>query len=127
MTVSGTRATRAPDHELDLDALRSRITGRVIGPNDDDYDSARTVTLGDIDRHPAVIVRVANVDDIRAVIETARETGLELAARSGGHSAKGDSTTEGGIVLDLRDMAAIDIDMDAKTVWVEAGAHRRSR
>ena len=116
MTISSTRGT------LDLDALRGQITGRVIGPSDDDYESARKVMFGGIDRHPAVIVRVANVDDIRRVIATARETGLELAIRSGGHSAKGDSTTEGGIVLDLHDMTAIDLDARAKTAWAEAGS-----
>jgi FAD/FMN-containing dehydrogenase len=119
VTVSTTRPTRS---SLDLDALRGQIAGRVIGPNDDDYESARKVMFGGIDRHPAVIVRVANVDDIRHVIATARETGLELAVRSGAHSAKGDSTTEGGIVLDLRDMAAIDIDPASKNAWAEAGA-----
>ena len=120
MTVSTPRpGTTTP---LDLGTLRGRIHGRVITPGDDDYDSARKVMFGGIDRHPAVIVRVRNVDDVRAVIETARATGLELAVRSGGHSAKGDSTTEGGIVLDLTDMAAIDIDPASKTAWVEAGA-----
>jgi FAD/FMN-containing dehydrogenase len=120
MTVSSPRpGTTTP---LDLDALRRRINGRVIGPNDEDYDAARKVMFGGIDRHPAVIVRVINVDDVRAVIESARETGLELAVRSGGHSAKGDSTTEGGIVLDLTDMHAIEIDAASKTAWVEAGA-----
>jgi FAD/FMN-containing dehydrogenase len=120
MTVSTPRpGTTVP---LDLDALRSRIAGRVIGPNDDDYETARAVMYGGIDRHPAAIVRVAGVDDIREVIETARETGLELAVRSGGHSAKGDSTTEGGIVLDLADMATIEIDPAAKTAWVGGGA-----
>jgi FAD/FMN-containing dehydrogenase len=107
---------------LDLEALRGRFDGRVIGPNDDDYDAARQVTAGHIDRHPGVIVRVANAADVRKVLELARETGHELAIRSGGHSAKGDSTTEGGIVLDLTDMAAIEIDKAAKTAWVEAGA-----
>jgi FAD/FMN-containing dehydrogenase len=120
MTVSSLRPGTATP--LDLDALRSRIAGRVIGPNDDDYDAARAVMYGGIDRHPAAIVRVAGVDDTRVVIETARESGLELAVRSGGHSAKGDSSTEGGIVLDLADMASIAIDPAAKTAWVEAGA-----
>ena len=115
MTISSTRMT------IELDALRGQITGRVIGPDDDDYESARQVMFGGIDRHPAVIVRVGTVDDIRRVIELARETGLELAIRSGGHSAKGDSTTEGGIVLDLHDMTAIDIDARTKTAWAEAG------
>src|SRR5438067_403943 len=107
---------------LDLGVLRGQITGRVIGPNGDDYDTARTVMFGGIDRHPAAVIRVANDDDVKRVIALAREIGLELAIRSGGHSAKGDSTTEGGIVLDLQDMAAIDIDPSAKTGWVEAGA-----
>ena len=106
---------------LDLDALRGQFQGRVIGPNDDDYDTARMVMFGGIDRHPAAIFRVANVDDIRRVIALARETGLDLAVRSGGHSAKGDSTTEGGIVLDLHDMTAIDIDLTARTMWAETG------
>jgi FAD/FMN-containing dehydrogenase len=106
---------------LEINELRNGIAGRVIGPNDDDYESARKVMFGGIDRHPGVIVRVANVDDIRRVIRLARETGLELAIRSGAHSAKGDSTTEGGIVVDLHDMTALDIDARAKTAWAEAG------
>ncbi len=101
--------------------LKETITGRVIAPGDPDYDSARTVMMGGIDRRPAAIVRVANVDDVRAVVALAGATGVELAIRSGGHSAKGDSTTEGGIVLDLHDMRAIDIDPVAKTAWAETG------
>jgi FAD/FMN-containing dehydrogenase len=111
----------SPRQTVDLDALRDQVDGRVIGPNDDDYDTGRSVMFGGIDRHPAAIIRVANVDDVKRVIPLARETGLELAIRSGGHSAKGDSTTEGGIVLDLRDMNAIDVDPAAKTMWAEAG------
>jgi FAD/FMN-containing dehydrogenase len=125
MTVSSPRpdTPTAPIATLDLDALRARVGGRVIGPNDTDYDTARAVMYGGIDRHPAAIVRVGGVEDVRAVIETAREGGLELAIRSGGHSAKGDSTTEGGIVLDLADMAAIEVDPKSKTMWAEAGAN----
>jgi FAD/FMN-containing dehydrogenase len=104
-----------------LRALRETLTGRVIEPGDADYDAARKVMMGDIDRHPAAIVRVANVDDVRAVIALARATGVELAVRNGGHSAKGDSTTEGGVVLDLHDLRAIDIDPDARTGWFETG------
>ena len=104
-----------------LDQLRASIAGRVIEPGDSDYDATRQVMMGGIDRHPAAIVRVASVDDVRAVIALARETGAELAVRSGGHSAKGDSTTEGGIVLDLHDLRAIDIDAEARTGWFETG------
>ncbi|HEY8177377.1 MAG TPA: FAD-binding oxidoreductase [Candidatus Limnocylindria bacterium] len=101
--------------------LRDRVRGRVIGPEDSDYDQARIVSLGGIDRHPAAIVRVASADDAAQVIATARETGLELAVRSGGHSGAGHSVTEGGIVLDLRDMKDADFDLDAGTVWAQTG------
>ncbi len=77
--------------------------------------------VGGIDRRPAVIVRVADAGDVAHVIGLARETGLELAVRSGGHGNGGQGTTEGGIVLDLRDMTALDIDLDARTVWAETG------
>jgi hypothetical protein len=104
-----------------IDALRGSVSGRVIEPGDPDYDAARKVMFGGIDRRPAAIVRVAGVEDIRAVLGVARETGAELAIRSGGHSAKGDSTTDGGLVIDVRDMHTIDIDPVAKTAWAETG------
>ena len=106
---------------LDTAGLRDWIDGRVIGPEDEGYDAARQVMPGHIDRRPALIVQVKTVEDVRRVVRTARETGLELAVRSGGHSASGHGTTDGGIVLDLRDMNALDIDADARTAWAEAG------
>ncbi len=101
--------------------LRGEIRGRVIVPGDADYDAARAVMFGAIDRRPAAVVKVAGVDDIRAVIALARETGAELAVRSGGHSSKGDSTTDGGLVIDLRDLRALDIDPVDRTAWAETG------
>ena len=109
------------DTSLSLSKLRADLTGRVIGPDDADYDKARTVFLGGVDKRPAVIVRVANADDVAYVIGLARRTGLELAVLSGGHSSAGQSVTEGGIVLDLADMKAIDIDVEGKTAWAETG------
>jgi FAD/FMN-containing dehydrogenase len=123
VTVSTSRpnADRAAiDTARLIEDLQGRA-GRVIGPNDDDYEAARQVMVGNIDRHPAVIVRVASDDDVRQVVEVARASGLELAIRSGGHSAAGHSTTDGGIVLDLHDMTALDIDPKARTAWAEAG------
>ena len=122
MTVSTSRpGANAGATPIDLAQLRERISGRVVGPNDDDYDALRTVMMGGIDRRPAVIIRVANDDDVKSVVNLARETGLDLAIRSGGHSSKGDSTSDGGIVLDLRDMRHIEIDPEAKTAWAETG------
>lgn len=98
------------------------IAGRVVTPDDPAYDNTRTVFYGGIDKRPSAIVRVANVDDVRRVIATARTEGYELAVRSGGHSVVGHSTTDGGLVIDLRDMSKIDVDPDARTAWVETGA-----
>ena len=114
MTTSGTGTATATD-------LRRRLTGRVLEPHDDGYDDARTVMAGHVDAHPALIVRPADDADVAATIAFARTTGLPLAVRSGGHSGAGHSTVEGGIVLDLRDMTAIDIDVTGRTAWVEAG------
>ena len=82
----------------------SGVTGQVIRPGDADYDDARTVFLGGVDRRPAVIVRVANNSDVSRVIALARDTGMPLAVRSGGHSGAAHSVVDDGIVLDLGDM-----------------------
>jgi len=102
-------------------SLRSDVRGSVIEPTDAGYDKARTVVMGGIDRHPAAIVQVDGVDDIRRVLAVARETGAELAIRSGGHSGAGYGTTEGGLVIDLRRMKAIEVDRASKTLWAETG------
>ena len=100
--------------------LRSEVSGTVIGPEDPGYDDARrTFTVSDL--HPAVIVRAADVDDIRRVVAIARETGAELAVRSGGHSAAAHGSTEGGIQLDLAALKALDVAEDGRTAWAETG------
>ena len=105
--------------------LRSAVRGRLITPDDADYDEARTVAAGGVDRRPAVIVRVADAADVQHVVELARETGMELAVRCGGHSGLGHGVTEGGIVIDLRDMKGIEIDPEARTAWAETGLTAR--
>ena len=101
------------------------LDGHVITPDEPTYDQARAVFYGGIDKRPAAIVRVASVADVQRVVTTAREEGHELAVRSGGHSIVGHSTTEGGLVIDLRDMTSIEIDPVACTAWVETGATAR--
>jgi FAD/FMN-containing dehydrogenase len=100
----------------------ANIAGRVVTPNDPAYDKARAVFYGGIDGRPSAIVRVSGVEDVRRVIATAVSEGYELAIRSGGHSVAGHSTTNGGLVIDLREMSKIDIDPEARTAWVETGA-----
>jgi FAD binding domain/Berberine and berberine like len=97
------------------------IAGRVIGRDDVEYDKARTSFYGGFDRRPAAIVRVANADDVSRVISFARETGTEFVVRSGGHGVAGYAQPDGGIVLDLKDMRAMEIDPVGRTAWAETG------
>ena len=97
---------------LSMEELRTTFPDRVIAPDDSDYDKARTTFYGGIDRHPAVIIRVQNADEVAHVIALARDTNMELAVRSGGHSVIGHSVSEGGIVLDLSLMRDLQIDVE---------------
>jgi FAD/FMN-containing dehydrogenase len=101
--------------------LAADLKGRVIEPDHPDYDRARTVFYGDIDRRPSAIVKVANGDDVARTIAHSREAGLELAVRSGGHSVAGHGVTDGGIVIDLSEMNALEIDPRRGTAWAETG------
>jgi FAD/FMN-containing dehydrogenase len=101
--------------------LADGLQGRVIEPGHPDYDEARTVFNAAIDRRPSAIVKVANTDDVARVIAHARERGLELAVRSGGHSGAGHGVTDGGIVLDLSELRALEIDPARRTAWAETG------
>ena len=107
--------------EIDVAALRSALDGEVIAPDDSGYDGARRVFLGGIDRHPALIAQVASSDDVTTVVGVARDSGVELAVRGGGHSVAGYGTSEGGIVLDLSRLRELEIDAEARTAWADAG------
>src|SRR5918995_2268363 len=101
--------------------LRAVLNGRVISPEDAAYDTVRPVFYGARSRRPALIVRVADATDVSHVVSLARERGLELAVRSGGHSLAGHSTTDGGIVLDLSAMKGLEIDLPGRTAWAATG------
>jgi FAD/FMN-containing dehydrogenase len=106
---------------LSIPQLRAAFNGRVIAPDDAGYDKARTVFYGGIDRRPAVIIRAKDATDVAQVVSLARETGLELAIRSGGHSLAGHSVSDRGIMLDLSGMRALDINAEQRTAWAETG------
>jgi FAD/FMN-containing dehydrogenase len=104
-----------------VDRLRSDLDGRVITPDDAEYDEARRVVAGDVDRRPAAIARVANAEDVRRVVLIARDSGMELAVRCGGHSAAGHGVVDDGIVCDLREMKGLEVDVAGRTAWAETG------
>lgn len=107
--------------DLSIPQLRAELDGPVIGPGDPEYDAARTVFYGGFDRRPAVVVRPADAAEVSRVVSLARETGLELAVRSGGHSMAGHSVSDGGIVLDLAGLRSLDIDVNRRTAWAGSG------
>jgi FAD/FMN-containing dehydrogenase len=114
--------TTIPQTTISIPDLRAELAGQVIGPEDTAYDEARAIFYAKYDRRPAAIVRPADAGEVSKVVSLARENGLELAVRGGGHSTAGHSVSEGGIVLDLSLMKALELDLDARTAWVEAGA-----
>src|SRR5690625_4831037 len=111
-----------PEARAALERLRAHVRGTVIEPTDHRYEQARAVWNGMIDRRPRAIVQVASVEDIAPVIAAARETGLPLAVRGGGHSIAGLGTVDDGIVLDLGELTAVEVDAEQRLVTIEPGA-----
>jgi FAD/FMN-containing dehydrogenase len=107
--------------DIPIANLRAELNGNVIAPDDPGYDDARRVFFTGFDRRPAAIVRMADASDVSRVVSLARETGAELAVRGGGHSRAGHGTSDGGIVLDLSEMNAVEIDAGGRTAWAQTG------
>ena len=101
--------------------LGRAFRGRVIMPDADDYDRARRVHNAAIDRHPALIVRPTDADDVALVVAHAQERDVPLVVRAGGHSMAGHSTADGALVLDLSEMRDVEIDAVEQTAWADAG------
>jgi FAD/FMN-containing dehydrogenase len=107
---------------LETTTLRDRMTGQVVTPGDAGYDEARAIYNGMIDRRPAVIARCRSVADVQAALDIGRRSGLLIAVRGGGHNGPGFGTVEGGLVIDLSEMNAVDVDPAARTVRVQGGS-----
>jgi hypothetical protein len=116
--------TTADEVKLDetlLSALSERFRGQLVPPDDPGYDEHRRVWNGSIDRFPALIARCAGVADVIAAVRFAREAGLPVAIRGGGHSFPGLSVWDGAMVIDLGPMKGIRVDPDKRTARVQAG------
>jgi FAD/FMN-containing dehydrogenase len=107
---------------IDVERLRQALTGQVFTPEEDGYEDAHRLFIPVYDDvRPAAVAQVADASDIATVLTIARETGVELAIRSGGHSAAGHSSTDGGIVIDLRSLISLEIDVESRTAWADSG------
>ena len=102
--------------------LRSSVRGTVLVGSDPGYDDARRLWNGAVDRHPALIVRCADDRDVVRAVLAARERGLPLSVRGGGHDWAGRAVRDGGVVLDLTGMREVTVDPHAGTAHVGGGA-----
>ena len=105
-----------------VEELRRSLRGEVIGRDHVDYDGARRVWNGLIDRHPAVIVRCADVADVVEAVRIARRFRPVVSIRGGGHQVAGSGVCDDGLVIDLSAMAAVQVDATSRTARVQAGA-----
>ena len=102
--------------------LRDRIDGQTIFPTHPEYDEARTVWNGMIDRRPGLIARCESVDDVRSAVRFAARHDLLLAVRGGGHSVAGHGVCDDGLVVDCSPMRDVEVDPDARIARVGPGA-----
>ncbi|WNC93697.1 FAD-binding oxidoreductase [Paraburkholderia sp. FT54] len=108
-----------------VDELKTVMRGQVLLPGDARFDEARSIWNAMIDRHPALILRCAGVADVRRGVAFARDNGLPLAIRGGGHNIGGSALCDDGVVLDLSPMKSVRIDSAARRAHVEPGATLR--
>jgi FAD/FMN-containing dehydrogenase len=121
MAALTTQGTETISDSEWLDQLASTLRGELIRPHDSSYDHTRALYNGMIDKRPAAIARVADVADVIATVGFARERGMDLAVRGGGHNGAGLGSVDDGLVLDLSSMKGIRVDPIARTVRVEGG------
>jgi hypothetical protein len=105
-----------------IDALETAMTGPVLSPGHADYDTARSLFNGDIDRHPAAIARCLSAADVAAAIGFARGHGLELSVRGGAHNYSGAAAGDGCLMIDLSGLNAVTVDPAARRAKVGGGA-----
>ena len=108
--------------EAVVEQFGSGLRGELLRPGDAEYEEARQLWNGVIDRRPALIIRCAGVGDVVDAVNFARENGLLVAVRGGGHNVAGNAVTDGGLVIDLSAMRGIRVDPERRVARAEAGA-----
>jgi FAD/FMN-containing dehydrogenase len=104
-----------------LAALASSFSGTLLRPTDDGYEGARRVHNGLVDRHPALIARCLSAQDAAAVLGFARDSGVPVSVRGGGHNIAGRAVVDDGVMIDLATMKAVEVDASAQTIKAGGG------
>lgn len=104
-----------------IGGLAGSIDGALVLPDDDEYDDARDVWNGLINRYPAVVVRAADGEDVARAVAFARDHDLELSVRGGAHQQAGDAVVDNGVVIDMAEMDHVEVDPEAKVADVGPG------
>ena len=107
--------------QTNVQNLQARLHGEMIRPGDESYEQARHVWNAEVDKYPSLIVRCADITDVRMSIELARHEDMTVTVRSGGHSLAGHSVTNGGLMLDLSRMKGLWVDPVKGIASVQAG------
>jgi FAD/FMN-containing dehydrogenase len=124
MTDTDIATTRGRHIVLNAEAieqLRNELRGAALLPGEDEYDAARKIYNAMIDRRPAAIVRCSGVDDVVCAVNFARNNGLLVSVRGGGHNVSGNAVCDGGLMIDLSPMKSVRVDPQGKTVRAEPG------
>ncbi len=112
----------ATQNNVEVQALQSKIKGRLILPADSGFDEARQIWNAMIDRRPAVIVQAASADDVAPAIAFAREKKLDISIRGAGHNIAGNALCENGLMIDFSQMKNVRVDAGKKRAYVQPGA-----
>lgn len=107
--------------ETAIEALKQSVRGEMLQPGDEGYETARKVYNGMIDKHPALIVRCADVTDVMSAVNFGRERKLDISIRGGGHNVVGFASNDGGLVIDLSHMKGVWLDLEKGTVHAQGG------
>src|SRR5579884_3625413 len=113
--------SHTPIHPKALQNFKASLHGEVIGPNDEDYESARRVWNAMVDKHPALIVRCVDASDVISAVQFARMQEIEVAVRAGGHDLAGHGVCDDGLVIDLSQMKSIHVDPQQRIARAEPG------
>jgi FAD/FMN-containing dehydrogenase len=113
--------TSVPSLSSAVAELVGRFSGQLLQPSDAGYEEARRVHNGLVDKRPALIARCRGVADVVDAVNLAKQLGLEVAVRGGGHNVAGRATVEGGLMIDLATMKGIQVDRAERTVRAQGG------